>query len=102
MPNLAGRRGRSALGRACRRHPHVGRLVAVPASEATEGVVYRIEKIEARPAEGMRKVIAILDDDEDLTNSICAHFDASGYDARPFYKLPTCLRVPRRRSTTGM
>jgi len=64
---------------------------AIPANEATENVVYRIEKIEARPADATRKVIAILDDDEDLTNSICAHFDASGYDARPFYKIADLL-----------
>jgi len=64
---------------------------AVPASEATEDVVYRIEKIEARPIDAMRKVIAVLDDDEDLTNSICAHFDASGFDARPFYKIADLL-----------
>ncbi len=59
---------------------------AVPASEATEGVVYRIERLEAKPAAPARKAIAILDDDQDLTNSICAHFDASGFDARPFFK----------------
>jgi ActR/RegA family two-component response regulator len=59
---------------------------AVPASEATEGVVYRIERLEARPEAATRKVVAVLDDDQDLTNSICAHFEASGYDARPFYK----------------
>jgi ActR/RegA family two-component response regulator len=64
---------------------------AIPASEAADAVVYRIEKIEARPAESARKVIAVLDDDEDLTNSICAHFDASGYDARPFYKIADLL-----------
>jgi ActR/RegA family two-component response regulator len=64
---------------------------AVAASEATENVVYRIEKIEARPADASRKVIAILDDDEDLTNLICTHFDASGYDARPFYKIADLL-----------
>jgi len=64
---------------------------AIPASEATDEVVYRIEKIEARPTEAARKVIAVLDDDEDLTNSICAHFDASGYDARPFYKIADLL-----------
>lgn len=64
---------------------------AIPASEATDDVVYRIEKIEARPAEATRKVIAVLDDDEDLTNSICAHFDASGYDARPFYRIADLL-----------
>jgi ActR/RegA family two-component response regulator len=64
---------------------------AVAASEATESIVYRIEKIEARPADATRKVIAVLDDDEDLTNSICAHFEASGYDARPFYKIADLL-----------
>ena len=64
---------------------------AVPASEATEDIVYRIEKIEARPADVTRKVVAILDDDEDLTNSICAHLDASGYDARPFYRIADLL-----------
>jgi ActR/RegA family two-component response regulator len=64
---------------------------AIPASEATQDSVYRIEKIEARPADATRKVIAILDDDEDLTNSICAHFEASGYDARPFYRIADLL-----------
>ena len=60
---------------------------AVPASEATEGVVYKIERLEARPVALARKVVAVLDDDQDLTNSICAHFQASGYDARPFYRI---------------
>jgi ActR/RegA family two-component response regulator len=64
---------------------------AVPATEATEDLVYRIEKIEARPADATRRVIAVLDDDEDLTNSICAHFEASGYDPRPFYKIADLL-----------
>jgi ActR/RegA family two-component response regulator len=64
---------------------------AVPASEATEGVVYRIERLEAKPASAARKVIAVLDDDQDLTNSICAHFEESGYEARPFYRTPDLL-----------
>jgi len=59
---------------------------AVAASEATEGVVYRIDRLEAKLEAATRRVVAVLDDDEDLTNSICAHFEASGYDARPFYK----------------
>src|SRR4051812_2010868 len=42
---------------------------AVPATEATEGVVYKIERIEARPVALARKLIAVLDDDQDLTNS---------------------------------
>src|SRR6478735_6742346 len=41
---------------------------AVPATEATDGVVYKIERIEARPTAVARKVIAVLDDDQDLTN----------------------------------
>ena len=64
---------------------------AVPAGEATEGVAYRIEKLEAKPVAATRRVIAVLDDDQDLTNSICAHFEASGYDARPFYKTADLL-----------
>ena len=28
----------------------------------------------------------MLDDDQDLTNSICAHLEGSGYEARPFFK----------------
>jgi ActR/RegA family two-component response regulator len=64
---------------------------AVPASEATEGVAYRIERLEAKPVAATRRVIAVLDDDQDLTNSICAHFEASGYDARPFYKTADLL-----------
>ncbi|HSC65750.1 MAG TPA: helix-turn-helix domain-containing protein [Caldimonas sp.] len=64
---------------------------AVPATEATEGVIYKIERIEARPVGLAKKVIAVLDDDQDLTNSICAHFQASGYDARPFYRTADLL-----------
>jgi ActR/RegA family two-component response regulator len=64
---------------------------AVMASEATEGDMYRIERLEARPVAAARKVIAVLDDDQDLTNSIVAHFETSGYDARPFYRTADLL-----------
>ncbi|MEO8524634.1 MAG: helix-turn-helix domain-containing protein [Caldimonas sp.] len=59
---------------------------AVVAGETTEGVTYKIDRLVAKPSVGARKVIAVLDDDQDLTNSICAHFESSGYEARPFYK----------------
>jgi ActR/RegA family two-component response regulator len=59
---------------------------ALVASEAAGGTAYRIERLDARPVAATRKVIAVLDDDQDLTNSIVAHFEAGGYDARPFYK----------------
>ena len=64
---------------------------ALCASEATEGAVYRIERLEARPTLTARKVVAVLDDDQDLTNSVCAHFEASGYDARPFFTIAELL-----------
>jgi len=59
---------------------------ALLASEAAEAVAYKIERLEALPSATIRRVIAVLDDDQDLTNSICAHLEASGYEARPFYK----------------
>jgi ActR/RegA family two-component response regulator len=77
------------------RNPRPDSLVAVStasgwtallAREVGEGTPYRIERLEAVPNEGIRKVIAVLDDDQDLTNSICAHLEASGYEGRPFYK----------------
>ena len=64
---------------------------AIVAGEAPDGVAYSIERLEARPTASTRKVVAVLDDDQDLTNSIVAHFEASGYDARPFYKTADLL-----------
>ena len=63
-----------------------GGWAAVSASEALEGVTYSIDRIEARPAEVARKLIAVLDDDRDLTDTICEHLNESGYEARPFYE----------------
>ncbi|MDQ6629469.1 MAG: hypothetical protein M3Z29_13660 [Pseudomonadota bacterium] len=59
---------------------------AVLASDALQQPAYAIDRLEASPSKGTRKIIAVLDDDRDLTNSMCAHFEASHYDARPFYK----------------
>ena len=64
---------------------------ALVAGEASEGVAYRIERLEARPLLAPRRVVAVLDDDRDLTNSICAHFESSGYDARPFFTIAELL-----------
>jgi len=59
---------------------------ALTASEATDGTRYEINRLEAKPSATVRRVIAVLDDDQDLTNSICAHLNESGYEARPFFK----------------
>ena len=48
--------------------------------------MFVIERLEARPNSATRKRIAVLDDDRDLTDSICAHLQDSGYDAHPFYR----------------
>jgi ActR/RegA family two-component response regulator len=74
---------------------------AVLASEATDENVYRIERLEARPAAATRKVIAVLDDDQDLTNSICNHLESSGYDARPFYRIADLLAAAAVQSFDG-
>lgn len=61
--------------------------VALCAGEAEpEQAAFAIDRLQARPSAVDRKVIAVLDDDVDLTNSICAHLDDSGYEARAFYK----------------
>jgi CheY-like chemotaxis protein len=59
---------------------------AVCASEATDAAAYSVERIHAKPRALARTVIAVLDDDEDLTNTICAHLQDSGYEARPYYR----------------
>jgi FixJ family two-component response regulator len=64
----------------------------VCASDVADAVAYKVERLEAKPGSAMRKVIAVLDDDHDLTNTICAHLDESGgYEARPFYKTADLL-----------
>ncbi len=65
--------------------------IAVVASEDTSQPAYAIDRLEASPAKSARKTIAILDDDQDLTNSMCAHFEATDYEARPFYKTADLL-----------
>src|SRR5665213_997172 len=65
---------------------------AVSASEVADAVAYKVERLEAKPSATVRKVIAVLDDDHDLTNTICAHLDESGgYEARPIYKTSDLL-----------
>jgi ActR/RegA family two-component response regulator len=68
---------------------------ALLAAEASDALTYRIERLEAVPGQSVRKVIAVLDDDQDLTNSICAHLDANGYDARPFFRTPDLVSSSR-------
>jgi ActR/RegA family two-component response regulator len=65
---------------------------AVSAAEATSGPAYRIERIEPRSGAGTKKVVAVLDDDKDLTDTICEHLLASGHDARPFYDSAALLK----------
>lgn len=63
-----------------------GRWLAVPASEAGPGPVYRVDRIDLRPADAVRRVVAVLDDDRDLARSVAAHLETVGYDARPFFR----------------
>lgn len=67
--------------------------LVLPASEVGGRNAYGIKRLEAKPIPVVRKSVAILDDDQDLTNSISAHFRESGYDARPFYATADLLNV---------
>ena len=58
---------------------------AVSAVEAIDKPAYAVERLRTRPETSRRKVVAVLDDDRDLTDSICAHLQYGGYEARPFY-----------------
>jgi len=61
--------------------------VVLPASEAPQGAtMYGIERFEGKPAAESRRVVAVLDDDPDVTDGLCAQLRASGYDATAFYK----------------
>jgi CheY-like chemotaxis protein len=75
--------------------PHPDALVAVQngsewtaelAADAGDRPTFAIDRLQARPSRAERKRIAVLDDDRDLTDSICAHLQDSGYEARPFYR----------------
>jgi len=59
---------------------------AILAEEAGGRPTFAIDRLQARPSSASRKRIAVLDDDRDLTDSICAHLQDSGYEARPFYR----------------
>jgi CheY-like chemotaxis protein len=72
--------------------------VALLAADAGDSPVFAIEKLQTRSKSASRKSIAVLDDDRDLTDSICAHLQASGCDARAFYRtadLEECLKTQR-------
>ena len=61
--------------------------IAMPAGDVEAAQpMHAIDRLQARPSAVDRKLIAVLDDHEDLTNSICAHLQDSGYDARAFYR----------------
>ena len=71
---------------------------ALCASEASDQVMYAVDRLQARPGVARRKLVAVLDDDRDITDSICAHLQGNGYDARAFYKtadLQTELKTQR-------
>lgn len=73
----------------------------VIAGEATEGVTYKVDRLEVKPSTAARKVVAVLDDDQDLTNTICANLSESGYDARPFYRTADLLSSAKAQHYDG-
>ncbi len=58
---------------------------AAPAKDAEPGMTaYTITRLEFKPAEDARRIVAVLDDDHDLTASLCEQLAAGGYDARAY------------------
>ncbi|MEO7339084.1 MAG: helix-turn-helix domain-containing protein [Caldimonas sp.] len=60
--------------------------IVLSSDDAGSDPTFSIDRLLIRPGGAERRVIAVLDDDEDVTDSICAHLQGSGWDARPFYK----------------
>jgi ActR/RegA family two-component response regulator len=73
----------------------------VPADQATEGERYDIIRFEAAPSAQPARTIAVLDDDKDLADSICAHLQGNGYEALPFYAIADLHSAMRTRRMDG-
>lgn len=56
------------------------------ARDAGQEETFALERLQISARAAERKLVAVLDDDVDLTDSICAHLSAGDYDARPFYR----------------
>ncbi len=56
--------------------------LAIGANELDpEAKAYKIRRLGFRPEQDARRVIAVLDDDRDITDSVCEQLAAAGYDA---------------------
>jgi CheY-like chemotaxis protein len=61
---------------------------AAPARDAEPGTLtYKITRLEFKPAQDARRIVAVLDDDRDLTASVCEQLAAAGYDARAYTEI---------------
>ena len=101
VPDVVGRRDRSAECDCGGRSEDCGRWCAVLRTSRRRSRLQ--DRAPGRPYRSAtaRKVIAVLDDDQDLTNSICTHLESSGYDARPFYKIADLLASVSAQSYDG-
>jgi len=66
--------------------------------DAPEGAeTYRIERLEVMPQGESRRLVAVLDDDADVTDSLCSQLQLSHYDfsRRPSHGLSWLLHSAR-------
>jgi CheY-like chemotaxis protein len=54
--------------------------------DSIEDAKFAIKRLQISARTTDRRLVAVLDDDVDLTDSICGHLSAGGYDARAFYR----------------
>ncbi len=78
-----------------------GRWVAVCARDSAGGPMYRVQRLDIRPAEAGRPTIAVLDDDHDVADTVCAHLATQGYEARAFYRTGDLQSSARARTFDG-
>jgi len=87
---------RFTLGRVVEK-PAPGALVATkqgvewivtPGADAVGAPVYEARQVtlESKPSQGQR--VAVLDDDADITDSVCQYLRRSGFTAEPFHSVP--------------
>lgn len=64
---------------------------AIEAAHAEGAPAYAIERLESRPSAAPAKRIAVLDDDQDLADSICDSLIHTGFAAVAFYRVSDLL-----------
>lgn len=67
--------------------PAKGQWLVVPAADALEADSFEVERVLIQFGEAKRHRVAVLDDDQDVADSIVDYMNTTGLDAKAFYAL---------------